>query len=284
MSYNDLTVIITSFKSEKKIIPCLESINSKLKVIVVENSNDKDLANKIEKKFENVECVLSKENLGYAKGNNLGLSMVKTKFALIINPDAVLQDSSIENFFKSAKTNPEFAIISPLIQELNNKIDKIIPKNGNLLEVNNVKGFAMFLNMSEFKDVGFFDDNFFIYFEEIDLCTRLKNKNKKIYLDQTIKILHLGASSHDASIDYEMELSRNWHWMWSTFYYHYKHDGYFYSLYKIFPKFFSAFLKIIFYSLSFDKTKKMIYLHRFLGILNSILLKESWYRPKILNN
>ena len=58
MSYNDLTVIITSFKSEKKIIPCLESINSNLRVIVIENSNDKILADKIKQKFSNVECVL----------------------------------------------------------------------------------------------------------------------------------------------------------------------------------------------------------------------------------
>ena len=43
-----------------------------------------------------------------------------------------------------------------------------------LISVDNVKGFAMFLNMEEFKDIGFFDKNFFIYFEEIDLCKRLK--------------------------------------------------------------------------------------------------------------
>ena len=282
MSYNDLTVIITSFKSEKKIIPCLESINSNLRVIVIENSNDKILADKIKKKFGNVECVLSKENLGYAKGNNLGLSMVKTKFALIINPDAILEESSVENFFKSAKINPEFAIISPLIQEYKSKEkSKINLENTNLIEVNNVKGFAMFLNISTFKNIGFFDDKFFIYFEEIDLCKRLRDENKKIYLDKTIKVLHLGASSHDYSINYEMELSRNWHWMWSTFYYHYKHSGYFFSLIKITPKFFSAFFKIILYSLFINKQKKMIYYQRFSGLLNSILLKKSWYRPKL---
>ena len=46
---------------------------------------------------------------------------------------------------------------------------------------------------------------------------KIKTKTKKIYLDKTIKVNHLGGSSHNESINFEMELSRNWHWMWSTF-------------------------------------------------------------------
>ena len=110
---------------------------------------------------------------------------------------------------------------------LEKKDFKISEKNNDVFEVESVKGFAMFLNLDKFKDVGFFDDNFFIYFEEIDLCRRLKKLNKKIYLDSSIKIDHMGGSSHNQSIDFEMELSRNWHWMWSTFYYHKKNLDYF---------------------------------------------------------
>jgi len=51
--------------------------------------------------------------------------------------------------------------------------------NKNPIEIENVKGFAMFLNIDQFKDIGFFDDNFFIYFEEIDLCRRLRKMKKK---------------------------------------------------------------------------------------------------------
>ena len=57
----------------------------------------------------------------------------------------------------------------------------------------------MFLNIDQFKDIGFFDDNFFIYFEEIDLC-RSKKMKKKIYLDQTIKINHISDSSHNQQL------------------------------------------------------------------------------------
>ena len=139
----------------------------------------------------------------------------------------------------------------------------------------------MFLNINQFKDVGFFDDSFFIYFEEIDLCRRLKKLNKKIYLDPRIKINHTGGSSHNQSINFEMELSRNWHWMWSTFYYHKKYNGFFYGLLKVSTKFFSALIKVILYSILFNKNKKKIYFQRLSGLFNSIIGKKSWYRPKI---
>ena len=67
----------------------------------------------------------------------------------------------------------------------------------------------MFLNMKQFEEVGFFDKNFFIYLEEIDLCKRLKKNGKKIYLDKNIIIHHLGGKSHNQSVEFEMELSRN---------------------------------------------------------------------------
>ena len=61
-------------------------------------------------------------------------------------------------------------------------------KKTNLELTKNIKGHAMFLNLSQFKDIGFFDENFFIYLEEIDLCRRLVNKGKKIYIDPNIEM------------------------------------------------------------------------------------------------
>ena len=79
MSYYDITVVITTFRSEKKIIPCLNSINDKIKIIIIENSNNSNFKHDIESKYSNITCILAEENLGYAKGNNLGLSKVQTK-------------------------------------------------------------------------------------------------------------------------------------------------------------------------------------------------------------
>ena len=83
---NDLekntTCVIVSFQSDFIIEKCINSINSKVKIIVVENSNDRSLKNKLEDKFPNVEVFLQEQNLGYGAGNNLGISN-DTSFILI---------------------------------------------------------------------------------------------------------------------------------------------------------------------------------------------------------
>ena len=76
MNDQDITVIITSFHSGEKIFNCIESINKDVKIIVVENSNDQELKEKIQSKYKNVDCILSKENVGYVAGNKQSLSKV----------------------------------------------------------------------------------------------------------------------------------------------------------------------------------------------------------------
>ena len=276
----DLTVIITSFHSRDKIFSCIESIEKSIKIIVIENSNDEKLKEEIHSKYQNVECILSKENLGYGAGNNLGLSKVETSYALIVNPDVTLNKDAVNKFFLSINNLGDFGIIAPISQ--NEKYNNFnINEDKEIKEVDNVKGFAMFLNMKTLKQINFFDDNFFLYFEEIDLCKRLKKNNSKIFIDPTIKVSHLGGKSHNLEIEKPMELSRNWHWMWSTFYFHRKHYGYLIAIIKILPKLSSALIKFIIFFITFRKDKSEIYKHRLSGIINSVLLKKSWYRPKV---
>ena len=283
MNHNKITVVINTFKSEDKIYNCLDSINSESKVIIIENSDNINFKKDIEKKHSNVRCFLAHENLGYAKGNNLGLSKVESEYALILNPDAVLDKKTLSNFLITASKIKDFAILGPAKQDEYSTKDHNSDKN-QIFNVDQLKGFAMFLNLRQFKDIGFFDENFFIYLEEIDLCRRVITKNKKIYLDKNIIIHHVGGSSHNKSINFEMELSRNWHWMWSTFYFNKKYYGYFYALMKSSSKLFSSMLRILFYTIVLNNNKKKIYFQRFSGLFNSILGKKSWYRPNILNN
>ena len=280
MTNTKLTVVINTFKSEDQINLCLNSISSNYKVIIIENSNNHYFKKNIEEKYPNVQCYLTGENLGYAKGNNYGLSKVKSQFALILNPDTKLEKETISNFLERAEKIKDFAIIGPAKQEEFSNID-LNENKDQIFQVSHLKGFAMFLNMNQFEDVGFFDKNFFIYLEEIDLCKRLKKNGKKIYLDKNIIIHHLGGKSHNKSVEFEMELSRNWHWMWSTFYYNKKHYGYLSSIFKVSGKLFTSIFKYIFYILIFNKQKKEIYYQRFSGLLNSMRGKSSWYRPKL---
>ena len=284
MSIKDIKKVITSFKSEKKIKKCLNSIDKECKVINVENSNNLNYREDIEKEFNNVKCILSGENIGYGRANNIGLKEVKTKYALILNPDTELFTNTLKNFLIAAKENPDAAIIGPNIRE-DKKEENFTSteeiKKLTLLKTDVVKGYAMFLNLSHFEDVGFFDEKFFIYLEEIDLCRRVLKKNKKIYWSPNILIYHEGGRSHESSIDDEIELSRNWHWMWSSFYYNKKYRGFIISFFIILPKLLSAIFKVVIYSVFVNRKKKAIYSQRVSGLINSMIGKESWYRPKI---
>ena len=93
---NNLTVIIVTYLTDRNILlNCLQSINSNIKVIIVENSTNFKNKKYFLKKFSNIEIVCTGLNLGYGKGNNFGLCKVKTDYALILNPDIVCSP----NFF-----------------------------------------------------------------------------------------------------------------------------------------------------------------------------------------
>ena len=276
MESKELTIVIVTFKSDKKIISCLESISNKIPIIIVENSDNVDFKKNIESKFKNVNCILTGENKGYSIANNIGLKLVKSKYALVLNPDTVLEKNTIKNFFVFTESNKDFWLVGPASDQM----VEIDYKSKNSQEVKNLKGFAIFFNMSKFNGE-FFDENFFLYFEEIDLCKRIQINKGKIFLDKTIIINHEGGKSVNNFFSFELEKNRNWHWMWSTFYFHKKYKGFFLATIIIFPKLLSALFKSIFYLIIFNKTKRDIYFHRLSGVLNSITGKKSWYRPAL---
>ena len=91
--YKDLTIVIVTFYSENIIYKCIESIGKNIKIIIVENSNNLELKKDIEKKYSNVEVILSGNNLGYGKANNLGIKHSQTNFVLILNPDTLIDST-----------------------------------------------------------------------------------------------------------------------------------------------------------------------------------------------
>ena len=112
----NITFIIVCFKSGHIIEKCIKSINSSIKIIVVENSNNTHVKKYLEDKFSNVEVIIAKENLGYGKGNNLGISKINTQYAFILNPDAALEDSSLKELYKAQLVlQDDFAILAPNI-------------------------------------------------------------------------------------------------------------------------------------------------------------------------
>ena len=146
-------------------------------------------------------------------------------------------------------------------------------------EVDYVKGFSMLFNSKKLKKFKGFDENIFLYLEEIDLCKRLRDKNEKIFIYKKAKIKHLGAKSSD--IGFEYEKCRNWHWMWSKVYFDKKHKGILFALSKYFLEILNIFLKFFLYLFIFNSKKLILSSLRLSGMLNCLLGKSSWYRPKI---
>jgi GT2 family glycosyltransferase len=275
----NITFVIVSFKSSHIIEKCIRSINSSIKIIVVENSDNIEVKNYLENKFLNVEVIIAKENLGYGRGNNLGISKVNTQYAFILNPDAALEENSLKELYKAKLIlNDDFAILAP---NLLNNYGYFLNENNNsqdeILEVDYVKGFAMLINLKSINFDKIFDENFFLFLEEIDLCKRIKNEGKRIFIIQKSKVRHLAKQASENSLN--IELCRNWHWMWSLFYYNYKHFGIL-TAYKItISKFFSSIVKLLVALIFLNKKDFLIHYYRLNGLMNAFLRKPAWLRP-----
>ena len=135
----DLTIIIVSFKSGKILDRCLNSIDSKYPVIVMENSQDQSLKVNLEKNYSNVKCFLTEENLGYGKANNLGIEIAKTNNVLILNPDTELKKNTIDELEKFSNNNSNYAMIAPMICEKKNNEKNYSSSKNNPYEVKEVK-------------------------------------------------------------------------------------------------------------------------------------------------
>ena len=132
----------------------------------------------------------------------------------------------------------------------------------------------MLFNLKKFSDQNFFDENFFLYLENDDLCLRVKKKNENIYIITNSYINHKGGISNNDKLEY----LRNWHWMWSKFYFNKKHNGIFNAFIKIMFNFISACFKYILYFILSNTHKKNIYKMRICGAYSAMLGKKSNYR------
>jgi GT2 family glycosyltransferase len=276
----NITFVIVSFKSGHIIEKCIKSINSNIKIIIVENSENIHIKNYLENKFSNVEVIVAKENLGYGKGNNLGISKANTQYVFILNPDTTLEDNCLEELYKAQlMLRDNFAILAPNFLNnygyfLNKNNDH---RNQNLLEVDYVKGFAMLINLKKVNFEKIFDENFFLFLEEIDLCKRIKNDGGKIFVVKESKVQHSAKKASGDSLN--IELCRNWHWMWSLFYYNYKHFGVLTAYRVTIVKFISSVTKLFIALILFNKKNFLIYYYRLSGLLNAFLKKSAWLRP-----
>ena len=291
---SNLTINILTYKTDKEILKnCIKSINNSAVINIIENSNKFDNKNYLSDLNANINIICTGDNIGYAAGHNYGISRVKTRYVLILNPDLICLKGYFDKIQKYLNENINFSIIGS--QYENNKMNKpaygLFEKKGynppiaedkyNLQSVDWVVGCSMLIDLDKFSNRNIFDENFFLFYEETDLCRMVKSNGGKIFSSKDLIIDHYGekgsfAIAPDQKFIY-LKL-RNWHLMWSSFYYYRKNYSYYYAFKILFGTLIKSFFKFIFFGLLLNKYKFTKHLFRFLGLMNSMLGKRSWFR------
>ena len=210
--YKDITLILVTYRSEKLIIKNLEVLK-KFPVIIIDNSNSDELE-KIIFDYGNIDLIKSSKNLGYGAANNLAVSKALTPFILIINPDILINEDSISDLFKNFLNDPDnIGILGPslydqkMYRRTNGTISYLDQLNGvNVSNLSNnipsyntcckfLMGCCYLMRRDFFNSLGGFDENFFMYFEDNDLCDRTLKKGKYIMEVPSSKFIHLENAS-----------------------------------------------------------------------------------------
>ena len=287
ISGQNLSIVIVTLKSENIIHQCIKSIDQNIPIIIVENSNNQRFKDDLELKYKNLKCVLAQSNIGMGAGNNIGIKLAKTEYVLILNPDVTLQPNTLNEIFLASKSLSEFSVLSPISSDTNYPNYGLLNKRKKIeitdapFKVDYVDGFAMLFNKNKFKNNIYFDENFFLYLENNDLCLRVNRSGGSIFVISTAKINHSGAKTLDSKYQNEVEFSRNWHWVWSKFYFNKKNFGFLKAIRECLLIYLSALIKFLFYSVTKNNFKKKIYFNRASGFYNGFLGKSSWYRPNL---
>ena len=286
----ELTIVFSSYQSQHLLIKLLKQLHKKYKILIIENSLDVKIKNKLEKKFHGVEVILPKKNLGLAKSYNLGIKKSKTKFIFLNNPDIKIDNQSIKNLLLCAKRLKKFGIISPIYKNENiyknyesynlikRKTSSKVNREFDLDEVDLIDN--NFLVKKEIIKNSLFDENYFLYFETVDFANRLKKIGKKLYIARNIKFHHYGSSSLSSKYSNLVNKTRSFHFNWSKFYFYRKNFNYFYALKKIYPNFVKAIKKLLISIFKLDVNNLKLCLLEILGIFTSIFGLKSFYRPR----
>jgi GT2 family glycosyltransferase len=168
------TAIIVSYTSGWVIKKCINSIEKKTSVIVVDNSNDYKLKSDLENSYKNIKVTINNQNKGFGHAANLGAFQSKSKYLLFLGPDTKLEKKAISKLNQIAKKlNDDFGVLLPSENKSNIKNISLLKKP---------RGAAlMFINKKKFLELKGYDENFFLYYEDIDLINRFFENKEKIY-------------------------------------------------------------------------------------------------------
>ncbi len=229
----DVSFIIVNWNTKKLLEQAIVSIYKYAKgftseIIVVDNASEDGSFQMAAKKFPKVKLIKNKENLGFAKGNNIGIKVAKGQFVFLLNSDAYLIDGSIVNLVRRAKEIPNLGAIAPQILNEDRTVQQSVgfmPDLARIIlwmsfiddlpfgdylkpyhvdhdrfykkehRVDWLTGAALMVPKKVISKVGPLDANIFMYGEDVDWCLRIKKAGFEIYYSPVAKLVHIGRGS-----------------------------------------------------------------------------------------
>ena len=276
-----ISIIIISHESRKKVLNYIKKISKDFRIIIIDNSDDKTLQEIIKKDYKKINFKII-ENNGYGAAINYASNLVETEYFFVFNPDIInINDRIINIFYKaSIKLKDDFLCLGPRFLNVKEESHKQSNVNLKISPIKAINGACMFMNKKKFKKLNGFDENFFLFFEENDICKRGLDKQLKIFQLNDAKIIHVAGTS--VSVDRinkkELENLRTWHFIWSKFYYFKKHYSYVFAIIYFLPIIIRNIYRIVFYTITKNKDKKNNFIIRLKGLFASIFLKKSYKR------
>jgi len=213
-----LTVVIVSYNSSAVIDECLKPLldDDRCRAIIVDNASTDGSASILQDTFRHAQVIALGQNIGYGRAANVALGKVETPYALLLNPDLIASYETVERLLEHAiASSDDVAIWGPATSH--GEVENCSPQ-----QVDWISGCAMLFKMELLREVGLFDENIFLFFEETDLCYRTIQAGKKILQCRDVYFEHLvgKATPPDTALDY----MKNWHYGWSRGYYYDKHN------------------------------------------------------------
>ena len=222
LALEQVTIVVVSFNSAH----CMPSLGGMLKdcphVVVVDNGSHDDSLVAAQSHLPQAHSLALGDNFGFGVANNKGLEMVTTPFALLLNPDCLIDTSAIARLVATAGQWPDAAMVVPQIINSKKQAEGNYgwarthwSSKGPLCEgptcVANACGAVMLLRMSAKANRQWFDPSFFLYYEDEDLCLDLFQHQQSIVLDPSIQVTHLNRSSVKGSQPWRLEYLRGFH-------------------------------------------------------------------------
>jgi N-acetylglucosaminyl-diphospho-decaprenol L-rhamnosyltransferase len=265
--HNKITIVIVLYEEKFELIDrCLENIKN-FDIVIIDNAGNKKLKKQIQKKYTILNYIINSKNLGYSRAVNQGINLCLTEYVFVFQADCEISEENINILINTHKKYDNCFLVSPTYYDFDSKLsynggtlpernmgNETIKLEGDIC-VESIVTAAYLFKKKDMVDIGFFDENFFIYFLDSDFCRKVINQKKSIIQVFRSKAIHSHGSLKVKNI-FKKIFFRHYHFTCDELYYYFKineHHKIFNKLKKKLPNYFIKSLLNIFI-LRFDKT------------------------------